>query len=347
MRAQCRTASKEKDANKERQPDRNEGAKSPKKTLFENIKHAFHRMPNNPPPLMPSKAAQIFGTASRDPHKIEVRPIKPSAPFATTTTLARSDTSKSLPEKREGRHVDVPAQSRSMSRRRPTEDHSLDQGNNYAVPAGDAPTVPEFDFSFKPTSPPPPPAKDTPPTRKHATNPSSPLRRARPSERLREAFDAQVDRGMKLHLPEFALSPSPLKTARYGWVETTPKQPQAYTTEDYARVLKGEPLQWSYPAPEGSALRQSTYRTPLTAEKLGSLRFLPPVRGNEKLQHSSYDSHQLRAPLLDLSSDLHRSMPPFADSTPQPEKVSAYLVVAPASRHHGLRTHAHGAYLCA
>ena len=318
LRAQCRAI------NMEKQPDRDEPTKSPKKTLFGNLKHAFNRMPNNAPPLMPSKAAQVFGTAPRDPHKIEVRPIKLSEPVTTPVKLARSDTSKPLPEKPGNPHECARPHRNSTSRRSRSERQSLDRGNKGSVYAEETLPVPEVDVTFKPASPPTPPAKDTPLAHKPTTMPLSPLRRARPSERLRETFDAHVDRGMKLQFPEFALSPLPLKTALSEKAEMSLTKSQLYTTEEYAKVIKGEPLQWPHPELCGSSFQQKGSHSASPAmENVGALKVSPAVRRNDETCSKDPNSHHLSPPLPELDVSLDRSIFPFAESKPQSEHVGA------------------------
>ncbi|KAH7374391.1 hypothetical protein BKA66DRAFT_534274 [Pyrenochaeta sp. MPI-SDFR-AT-0127] len=250
LRTQCRAVSKEKQA------AHDEPTKSPKKKIFGNIHvfNPFSRSSNNTPvPAMPSKAAQVLGTSERIPHRVVLRPIKPAVPLVSPKKVPHSDTSKSLP----GKLVDPPYHARHhrsgsfrrnrAGRRSPGRDTKLSSKAENKAPFSKVNTLNES------VSPPTPPAKDTPPNYRPTVLPPSPLRRAPPSEDLRESYGAHVDNGTALQLPEFALSPSLSQTTIPDHGETSPKKFRAYTAEEYTKLIEGEALEWPYPETDDSS----------------------------------------------------------------------------------------------
>ncbi|KAF2028149.1 hypothetical protein EK21DRAFT_70327 [Setomelanomma holmii] len=250
LREQCRAISEEKKA------ERSEPARSPKKKIFGINMPSFGRtLQNIPAPPMPSKAAQVFGNQPRNPTKAVVRPIKPAVPFKTPTKAPRSDTSKSLPAKLLNQETYARSHHRGSARRNRTSSRKSPPRGNGESPKGvnKPPTIP-INTSFESGPPPTPPAKDTPPENKHVTQPSSPLRRAPPSDRLREDYGAGDD-GAKLQFPAFALSPSPFKPAS-AEAGKSPKKYLPCTADEYQRLIAGEPLPWASLAKDAATLEQ-------------------------------------------------------------------------------------------
>jgi hypothetical protein len=201
---------------------------------------------STPVPAMPPKAAQVLGQAPRNPTKVVVRPIKPAVPFRTPTRASRSDTAQSLPAKllnqdtyTRSHHSGAARRNRAASRRSPPRGNKQSSDGETTAPA----VGPNISFESGP--PPTPPAKDTPPEGRVTVQPTSPLRRAAPSDRLREDFGVGVELGVQLSLPAFALSPSPSKVID---AENAGKSPTKYlpcTADEYQKLIKGEPLSWA------------------------------------------------------------------------------------------------------
>ncbi|KAH7076095.1 hypothetical protein FB567DRAFT_572446 [Paraphoma chrysanthemicola] len=239
LREQCRAVSEDK------KTERPEPIKSPKKKIFGMNLPSFGRTPHGvPTPPMPSKAAQILGQEPRNPTKVVVRPIKPAIPFKTPTKAPRSDTSKSLPAKLVNQDARARSHHRGTTRRsRHTTRKSPPRGGQEAPDSENKPPVPGIKTAIDCGQPPTPPAKDTPPENRTIAQPPSPLRRAPPSDRLREDYVANKDADVKVHFPAFALSPSPTKasSAEAG------KSPSKYlpcTADEYQRLITGDPLPW-------------------------------------------------------------------------------------------------------
>lgn len=225
-----------------------EAEKSPKKKLFGNMRNPFSKTSATAAmPVMPSKAAQVFGTSARRPNKVEVRPIKPARPFATPTKVGRSDTVASLPSKvtdPEGyakRHHSSPSR-RSRGARRASARASKQSPN-----AEHNEPLPQPQASVESVAPPTPPAKDTPPDHKPPQQPPSPLRRALPSYDLRHSFEIPVEKGVGLRLPEFALSPIPSRSILPEHGGESPTKFRPYAADEYAKLIDGEALHWPYP----------------------------------------------------------------------------------------------------
>ncbi|KAF2126249.1 hypothetical protein P153DRAFT_388994 [Dothidotthia symphoricarpi CBS 119687] len=260
LRLRCRAANGEYKPDRDEIAKREDVSKSPKKKLFGVSFPTFSRTSTaTPTPPMPSKAAQVLGTEARKPRRIEVRPIKPADPIETPTKAPRSDTTTSLPSKVleascVQRYHSSPRRNRAASRKssggRGAHSSTVHQNLN---------------SSSDVVAPPTPPAKDTPPDSRPAPRASSPLRRAPPSEDLREEYGELVDRGMKLQFPTFALSPSPPKTAIPGVGGVSPAKFRPYTAEDYAKLIEGEALQWPY-LEEGDAKQEGNHSAPLEGE---------------------------------------------------------------------------------
>ncbi|KAJ4983231.1 hypothetical protein SVAN01_11288 [Stagonosporopsis vannaccii] len=276
LRAQCRAASGEK------QPGGDEPARSPKKKLLGVTLPTFSRTTATcTPPAMPLKAAQILGTTpSRKPRRIEPRPIKSTRVLKTPTKAPRSDTAKSLPAKVYGNmatakihHVASTRRRRMTGRRSPGKENTPPQ-KQVAAPS-----------SLEPTSPPTPPAKDTPPDLRLPKNPPSPLRRAPSCEDLRESYGDHPDRGVQVHLPFpiFALSPSPQKTAVHGTGGVSPTKFRPYTAEDYTKLIEGEAMHWPYSEDDtGCEVKEGGRSAPLVAERCDLLQLPVSSRSEDK-----------------------------------------------------------------
>lgn len=215
---------------------------------------------------MPSKAAQILGTAPRDLHKVEPRAIRTPENPDRPEILSRSDTTKSLPDKMGNSQAYAQHYSRSLSRQSRTARRSPGKGNTYFGDTENRPSMPHVSMSSESTSPPTPPAKDTPRKTIPTPVPSSPLRRTRPSDQLREAYGAPLEYSVKLPPPHFAVSPS-------LYDATTPKKREMSPTEyhtggysEHAEQVENEPLQWAYSEAAGS----STYDHGIQSLSLGT-----------------------------------------------------------------------------
>jgi hypothetical protein len=236
---------------------------------------------------MPSKAAQVLGQEPRNPTKAVVRPIKPAVPFQTPTKGSRSETSKSLPSKllnqstyTRSHHSGAARRNRATNRRSPPRGSK--QSSDTEIPT----LVPGLNSSFESGPPPTPPAKDTPPDGRGSVQPASPLRRAAPSDHLREDFGVGVDLGMRLHFPTFALSPSPNTAPDTEFAGKSPTKYQPCTAEEYHKLIAGEPLPWGSLANDGptgeSAELQGVSMTDNTQE---SPRASQPDNWGEEKQH--------------------------------------------------------------
>ena len=230
------------------QPDLDEPAKSPKKKLFQNIRNPFSKSSGSrAAPSMPSKAAQVFGTVARQPHVIQVRPIKPARAVQPSPTRPfRSDTAKSLPTKITDPDSYAHRHHSGTSRRTRAgrlESPARDSPRNQSSDAENTPSVLKLSASFDSVIPPTPPAKDTPPDQR----PTSPLRRVAPAQDLRESYDVYVGKGTKLRFPDFDLSPLPMPAVVPSNGGASPTKFLPYNAEDYIKLIDGEALQWPYP----------------------------------------------------------------------------------------------------
>jgi hypothetical protein len=241
LRKQCRAVSEERKADPQQPPP-----KSPKKKLFGMHIPTFGRT-STPAPPMPSKAAQVFGQAPRNPTIAVLRPIKPAMPFKTPTKAPRSDMTKSLPAKilnqdshTRSHHSGAARRNRAANRRSPPGKQSSDTENTPPMPRGQ--------HSFGSGPPPTPPAKDTPPENRE--QPVSPLRRTAPSDQLREKYANDlrakyaVDGVLPAHLPFPGFAPSPLYPYHIQDAGKSPKKYQPCTAEEYQELIGGDPLPW-------------------------------------------------------------------------------------------------------
>ena len=289
LRAQCRAI------NEEKQPHQEETTRSPKKKLFSNIRNPFTKPVNNAPtPPMPSKAAQVFGTSARKHNVIEARPVKPARPLKTPTRVPRSETSKSLPPRvihpnsHARRHGSGSAHRSSKGARRSS------RSSKRLSDAENTPPVPPVNSSFESISPPTPPAKDTPPELRHMAAPSSPLRRAAPAQDLRESYETYVDKGMKLRLPAFALSPSRSRRSIPNHLDASPEKFRPYTAEDYTNLIGGGALQWSHSDTEYSASpRDSKRDVPSLNRSPEAPRFAPIAGRTDDLEYGTITARRL------------------------------------------------------
>jgi hypothetical protein len=333
LRAECRAASAERQAES--------SAKSPKKKLFSSIRNPFTKNSANvAPPQMPPKAAQVFGTAARQPKTITVRPIKPARPFEPTPTKpARSDTSKSLPAKvvdpdnYAHRH-----RSGSSRRHRPIGRGSPSGGSptKQSSDAENAPPVPKFNISFESIIPPTPPAKDTPPDQRAA----SPLRRVAPAHDLRESYSesvgesyqdnygSYVDKDVNLRYPDFALSPLPSSDVLPGHGGASPTGPtkfRPYTADDYTKLIEGEALQWPYPERGDSLKKPEDKRS--AAHMVSPMFETPKLRRPDRRSAEREGSNRQNSEYSPLQprfySPKHLSARGFAEGESPSKNVSA------------------------
>jgi hypothetical protein len=231
----------------EKKPDYQEPVKSPKKKIFGMHLPTFGRSSTpTPAPAMPSKAAQVFGKEPRNPTKAVVRPIKPAVPLQTPTKAPRSETTKSLPSKLLNQSIYTHSHHSGAARRnRVAKRSSPPRGSKQSSEAAKPTFVPGFNSSFESCPPPTPPAKDTPPNGRGSVQPASPLRRAAPSDHLREDFSVGVDHEMRLPFPAFVLSPSPDKAHDADAGGLSPTKYQPCTADEYHKLITGEPLPWA------------------------------------------------------------------------------------------------------
>ncbi|KAF9691498.1 hypothetical protein EKO04_010276 [Ascochyta lentis] len=259
LRAQCRAASSE-------EPESDEPSKSPKKKLFGVSLPTFSRTPaSGVTPSMPSKAAQVLGTApSGKPRRIESRPIKSARVSKTPTKASRLDTATSLPTKVYAQTTSARIRYGGPTRRDRTIGRKSTGKENMQLQGQAA-----ANSSFESMPPPTPPAKDTPPELRPPVNPPSPLRRAPSYEDLRRSYGDLTDRGMQVQLqfPMFALSPSSPKTAIHGNIGMSPTKFRPYTAEDYTRLIEGEALQWPYTEEDAAdEVKEGGHSAPLATE---------------------------------------------------------------------------------
>lgn len=209
----------------------------------------FSKTPNHPlPPRTSSKAAQVLGEAPRNPTIIPVRPIMPAGSFNTPTKASRSETSKSLPAKILNQDNYARNHHKVTARRKRSANHKSPPRIEWQFSDAESiPPVPKLTASSESVCPPTPPAKDTPPEKKTAVRPASPLRRAAPSDHLRESYETHLGKDARLQFPEFALSPSPSKADNR---ESAGKSPTKYlpcTADQYQQLIAGVPLPFGSP----------------------------------------------------------------------------------------------------
>ncbi|KAJ6196103.1 hypothetical protein J3E72DRAFT_220900, partial [Bipolaris maydis] len=242
LRSQCRTTKTETEG------DQDEATKSPKKKLFQNLRNPFSKSSSSTaPPPMPSKAAQVLGTAARQPRVVRVRPIKPAVPIQPRPAKpSRSETVKSLPAKVTNPDSYAHRHRYGPSLRSPTTGHGSPDRYGFKMQSSDAENnSPRSALGASPNSiiPPTPPAKDTPPNQR----PASPLRRIAPAQDLRQSYDKKGEKSVQLHFPNFDLSPSPFLDALPKNSACSPTKFRPYDAEDYTKLIVGEALTWPYP----------------------------------------------------------------------------------------------------
>lgn len=252
LREQCRAANNEKKA------EFHDPFRSPKKKIFGMHLPTFGRT-STPTPPMPSKAAQVFGQAPRNPTKAVLRPIKPAGPIKTPTKNPRSDTAKSLPAKlvdqtahTHSHHTGATRRNRQVSRRSPPRE------KKQFLNEEDSPPRNGLLSSFESAVPPTPPAKDTPPENRAPAQPASPLRRAAPSEHLREQYSVTSEAGGLLPFPAFELSPSPSKMLHTEDNARSPTKHLPANADEYQKLIAGEALPWASIAKEHSTFELHT-----------------------------------------------------------------------------------------
>lgn len=286
LRQQCRIASEE------QPPDRDEPPKSPKRKLFQNLRNTFSKSSSAAPtPVMPNKAAQIFGTAARQGRTIPVRPIKPARPKETTPTrVSRSGTAKSLPAKIVNPDSYAHRHRSGSSRRSRSSGRGSSGKGGPRKPSSDIEDTPpafRVNASFDSLSPPPPPAKDTPPA---AQRPASPLRRAARAGDLRGSYSTFTDDIGTVRFPEFDLSPFPSTGVLPEDGGSSPTKFRPYTAEDYSKLIEGEAMQWPYPDRNDSLSKARCKHSALLAGANLSVLQLPhPDRRSEEHPTAALD----------------------------------------------------------
>jgi hypothetical protein len=328
LRKECRAASEEQTG------QRQEPVKSPKKKLFGIHFPTFGRSPTPTPP-MPSKAAQVLGQAPRNPTKVVIRPIVPSGLY-TPTKAARSDTARSLPAKLlnqdthvRSHHTGAARRNRAVSRRSPPRISKQPSIAETSLPA------PGLVSSFESGPPPTPPAKDTPPEGRATVQPSSPLRRTAPSDRLRESYSANCSAVAQLRFPAFALSPSPTKLHSPGIADRSPTKHVPSTADDYQRLIAGQPLPWPSPARDDSRPELEDQRTASITRKVEEGQDLdssyPHLWNAEKYR----DQHEQHIRSHDDTASFRLSQPPqFPAAFDRKSEESQYVYSDRGSRHY-------------
>jgi hypothetical protein len=285
---------------------------------------------------MPSKAAQVLGTAARQPKVIAVRPIKPARPFEPTPTKpSRSDTSKSLPAKVIDPDSYAHRHRSGFSRRnRPVGRGSPSGGSptKQSSDAENAPPIPKFYISVESMIPPTPPAKDTPPDQRAA----SPLRRVAPAYDLRESYSesyddnygSYVDKNVHLRYPNFALSPLPSSDVLPINGEASPTSPtkfRPYTAEDYTKLIEGEALQWPYPERGDSLEKPESKRNAATlvSPMFETPKLRRPDRRCEEREGGNRESDYYSPLQPRFYSPKHLSARGFAEGESPSKNVSA------------------------
>jgi hypothetical protein len=326
LRPQCRVAGGE------QQPEREQPPKSPKKKLFQNLRNTFSKSSSaTVPPAMPNKAAQIFGTATRQARIIPVRPIKPARPIdSTPTRTSRSDTVKSLPAKivnpdgyAHRHHSGSSRRHRTSGRGSPgrgsPEKQSFDRENT--TPLSDV------NASFNSVNPPPPPAKDTPPP---GQRPASPLRRAAAARNdLREKYSDLKGTVGDVRFPGFDLSPLPSSDVVPGYGEASPIKFRPYTAEDYTKLIEGEPMRWPHPSRADSPSKaDGKYPAPLAGANLGPLQLPRPDRKREERPNPTLETNAYPySPLQPrFYSPTHLAARGFAEGETPSKNVSLLLL---------------------
>ncbi|EOA83221.1 uncharacterized protein SETTUDRAFT_119828 [Exserohilum turcica Et28A] len=289
LRSHCRAA------NSETQPEQDELAKSPKRKLFHNIRNPFSKSSGSAaPPSIPSKAAQVLGTATRQPRTIQARPIKPALSVQQIPAKSsRPETAKSLPAKiadpdrhAHRHHSGTSRRSRQSGRVSPGRDGLRKQASD----AENNPPMPASSTSSDSIVPPTPPAKDTPPGQR----PASPLRRVAPAQDLRQRYDIPGGEGMQLHIPALKPTPSPLMDVlpRQGGASPTKSHP--YSAQDYTKPTVGDVLQWPFPERTDSPGKTEGRRSePLEGATLEALHLPRPDSKSQDhpssvLEHNNY-----------------------------------------------------------
>jgi hypothetical protein len=311
LRKQCRAVSE--DRNIERQ----ESAKSPKKKLFGMNLPTFGRS-STPAPPMPSKAAQVFGQAPRNPTIAVVRPIKPAGPFKTPTKTSRSDTTKSLPAKilNEGTHTrshhsGAARRNRAASRRSPS------RGGRQSSDTENTPPMPSAKHSFESGRPPIPPAKDTPPESRATVKPTSPLRRTAPSQRLHESYAANSDAPAPSRFSAFSLFPSPSKLQSTEEAGDTLTKYIPCTADEYQKLIAGEPLSWGSTTAEDDSSREQSAIHETAVD--GKLEEEQPTCSNRQSEDQSRGAYTERKDSRDAFRDF---MPLASPRFPPPDRTS-------------------------
>lgn len=245
-------------------------------------------------PDMPTKAAKVLGahgTSEHKPRRIKPRPIK-SAQVLKTPIKMTSTVGMTLPAQVYGNsytktHRSAPTRGNHTNGRR-------SQGED-KTPPHDQTTA---NTSFESTSPPTPPAKDTPPDFRLPSGPPSPLRRAPSHDDLRESYGVVTDRGAQLQLPfpMFALSPSPPKTAIHGTGGESPSKFRPYTADEYTKLIGGEAIGWRFAdGEEDSEVKEGNFSAPLVKGSPGLLQF--PLSSRSDDDHYSERLNRRLSPL--------------------------------------------------
>ena len=276
---------------------------------------------------MPFKAAQVLGEMpSRKPRRVEVRPIRPASP-TTPKRVPRSDISRSLPAKvyeqcQYNKHHSSPGKRRATARKT-----SIGKSPNKFVRAS-----PSNDS----TSPPTPPAKDTPPKGAPGVNsvasPPSPLRRAPISHNLRESYGETAGQSFQVQPPKFALSPSPQKTV--GGVQS-PIKHSHYTVDDYIRIIQGDPMKRLYLEREeySNSEQNGSDNAPWTMEGQDFLKLPRPARLSEDGVYNTGGNHPGELLLPRFYSPPNRSVRLFRDGEGPSTNVSARAPASLTCRH--------------
>jgi hypothetical protein len=248
--------------------------------------------------------------------------------------------------------------SRHTSRTSPPRGSRESSDGENKPPGKEPPPVPAMNPAFESGRPPTPPAKDTPPDSRFAAQPPSPLRRAPPSDHLREDYGARNDDDSKMQFPAFALSPSPSKPSSAG-AGNSPTTYLPCTADEYRRLITGAPLPWAALAKEQSSPKQQndhggeladaapkdhwrheeqydSHSAPLVGENAASMQLPCPDRWSEEPKYNQ--SSRRYSPLPPrFYTPSNRSVQPFAEGETPSKNVSTppLLPLLPLTYHGG------------
>ncbi|KAH9866709.1 hypothetical protein J1614_008402 [Plenodomus biglobosus] len=246
LREKCREVARERDAESEK---RVKAMNTSSKSLISGLKNAVSKMKKEPTPAMTNKAAEVFGISPRKMRKYEAKPIRPSKvieppPKYLQQKYSDLATAPLLPGRGFGREGIGHSHYDDMGRQEHPELASS-AGRTSQVSKGkmidnnvDA-TEKEPSFSTPPT----PPAKDTPRRLKHFGLLESPLRRMSQARDLHFSFEsskqpvAQQPLEVPKHLPI-------LKSEQEATDANGPVKNGSYNASELTALIEGRATEW-------------------------------------------------------------------------------------------------------